>query len=69
MPASILATSYLFSVWADEAIAIGNSGEGALLALISVTSLPVALFAITMVIWTLVFQMPTDNTPKWMRMK
>lgn len=50
MALTILYGSYLTSVMADKALEIGDSGEAAILALMSMTSLPAAVLSVVVVI-------------------
>ena len=67
MALTVLFGSYLASVMADDAIEIGNSGEGALLALMSMISLPAAVLSLGVVAWILLFKVPTEKTARWMK--
>ncbi len=64
---TVLIGSYLISGMADRAFEAGDTREGALLALMSMISLPAGLLCVAMSSWILLFKSPSESAPDWMK--
>lgn len=69
MAAIVLLGSYFMSVLAEGAKDAGNINEATLMGLMSLITLPAALLIVVMVAWKLLFNVPTEKAPNWLKTK